>query len=54
VARRRVDRSWAENDAYTKWRRYLHWRPGQLAWIKRRTHARERREGRREIREQLE
>jgi hypothetical protein len=51
---RRVDRSWDESDAYTKWRHYLKWRPGQIARIKRRTHQRERREGRREITEQLE
>jgi hypothetical protein len=51
---RRIDRSWAENDAYTRWRHYLVWRRGQLAWIKGRTHRRERREGRLAIREQLE
>jgi hypothetical protein len=51
---RRVDRSWDESDAYTKWRHYLKWRPGQIARIKRRTHRRERREGRREVRDQLD
>ena len=51
---RRIDRSWDENDAYTGWRRYLHWRPGQVKAIKRRTHRRERRERRQQIAEQLD
>jgi hypothetical protein len=46
VKRRMVDGD--EYDAYTRWRHLLHWRPGQIKAIKRRTHKRERREGRRE------
>lgn len=52
--RRRIDHSWDENDAYTAWRRLLHWRPGQIKAIKRRTHRRERRERAQDIHEQLE
>jgi len=54
LMRRRVEHSWDENDAYTRWRRFLHWRPGQIKAIKRRTHRRERRERHEDIREQLE
>ena len=39
-----------EEDAYTGWRKAYHWRPGVLHAIKRRTHKRERREGRAEAR----
>ncbi len=44
-----------EVDAYTGWRRYLTYlkRPGEVKAIKRRTHKRERREGRAEIRESM-
>jgi hypothetical protein len=45
---------WDEQDAYTRWRRLLRWRPGQIARIKRHTHQRERRAARREITDQLE
>lgn len=46
----------AEQDAYTPWRKYLCYlaRPGVVNKIKRATHRRERREGKAEIREQLE
>jgi len=54
MRRRRIARSWDENDAYTGWRRYLRWQRGELAKIKRRTHRRERREGHQEITEQLD
>lgn len=42
-----------EQDAYTGWRRVLSWtqRAGAVKAVKRRTHKRERREGRREARE---
>jgi hypothetical protein len=46
---------WAEQDAYTKWRRmycYLQ-RAGSVKGIKRMTHRRERRAGKREVEEQL-
>lgn len=45
-----------EQDAYTRWRHYLIYmgRPGVVKAIKRRTHKRERREGKAEIRDQLE
>ena len=48
--------TWDEQDAYTSWRKlycYLQ-RPGAVKAIKRRTHRRERREGKAEIREQQE
>ena len=47
--------TWDEQDAYTRWRKlycYLQ-RPGVVKSIKRATHRRERREGRAEIREQV-
>lgn len=47
--------TWEEEDAYTAWRRlycYLS-RPGAVKQIKRRTHRRERREGKAEIESQL-
>jgi hypothetical protein len=53
MARRIV--TWDEQDAYTPWRKlycYLQ-RPGAVKGIKRRTHRRERREGKAEIREQV-
>ena len=48
--------TWEEQDAYTPWRRVLCYlsRPGAVKAVKRRTHRRERREGRKEIRDQLE
>lgn len=54
MARRIKD--WAEQDAYTFARRFYCYlaRPGVVKSIKRRTHKRERREGRSEIRDQLE
>lgn len=36
-----------EYDAYTRWRRMLFWQRGELAKVKRRTHKRERQEGKR-------
>lgn len=49
-------KNWEEEDAYTSWRKlyiYLS-RPGVVRRIKQRTHRRERREGRQEIRRQLD
>jgi hypothetical protein len=45
-----------EQDAYTRWRDYVAYlrHAGNVKKIKRRTHRRERRKGRAEIREQLE
>lgn len=37
-----------EYDAYTGWNRYIKWKPGERRNIKRGTHKRERREGRRD------
>lgn len=34
-----------EQDAYTGWRKVMFWQRGELAKVKRRTHKRERREG---------
>ena len=39
-----------EQDAYTGWRKVLFWQRGELAAVKRRTHKRERQEGKRETR----
>lgn len=41
--------SWAEQDAFTRWRHFLHWRPGERKWAKRSANRRERREARQEI-----
>lgn len=48
--------TWEEQDAYTRWRHLLIYlgRAGAVKKVKRRTHRRERREGRREIVDQLE
>jgi hypothetical protein len=55
VPRRRVVTA-DEHDVYTGWRKLLIWtsRPGATKKVKKRTHRRERREGKQEIREQLE
>jgi len=44
-----------EVDAYTGWKPFYPYlrQKGVIAWIKRNTHKRERREGQREIRDQL-
>jgi hypothetical protein len=47
VERRRIEGR-DEQDAYTRWRPRLFWQAGELARVKRRTHKRERREGRQE------
>ena len=39
-------RSGEEQDAFTPWRRYLHWKPGERKQIKRRANRRERHEAR--------
>lgn len=51
--KRRAIRSWEEQDAYTGWRRVMFWQKGELKKIKRRTHKKERREGKAEIKDQL-
>ena len=45
----------SEQDAYTRWRKWLCYthRPGVVKAIKRSTHKRERREGRTEIRQEM-
>jgi hypothetical protein len=53
---KRVIKHWAEEDAYTGWRRYYCYlqRAGAVKKIKRMTHRRERREARRWIAEQTD
>ncbi len=43
----RAVKGWDEQDAFTGWRRVLHFRPGQIRRIKRRAAKRERREAHR-------
>jgi hypothetical protein len=52
---RRHIKNWEEQDAYTKWRYLLisMSRPGVVRRIKQRTHRRERREGRNDIRKRM-
>lgn len=45
-------KGWDEQDAYTGWRKVMFWQKGELKKIKRRTHKRERREGKNEIRKE--
>jgi hypothetical protein len=49
---RRAITGWAEEDAYTGWRKFYCYlqKAGAVKYIKRRTHRRERREAKREIR----
>lgn len=42
MRRRKV--SWEEQDAFTGWRKVMHWQSGELRKIKRRSSKRERRE----------
>ncbi len=44
-------RSGAEQDVYSGWRQRLKWQPGQIAYVKRKTARRYRREAKRGIRE---
>jgi hypothetical protein len=46
----RAIHGWDEQDALTPWRRYLKWRAGERATIKRRARQRERSDARREMR----
>lgn len=39
-----------KQDAFTKWRKYLCWRPGELKAIKRRASKRDRRQAQADIR----
>lgn len=50
---RRVE-GWAEQDAYTRWRRMYRWRPGELAWINAERTGGNAGRGRQEIQGQLE
>jgi hypothetical protein len=52
---RRAITGWAEQDAYTPWRKFYCYlqRAGAVKSIKRMTHRRERREAKREIRTDL-
>jgi hypothetical protein len=45
-------KGWDEQDAYTGWRKVMFWQKGELKKIKRRTHKRERREGKNDIRKE--
>jgi hypothetical protein len=51
VGRRRqqVIRTWLEQDLYTAWRHRLIWSPGMRRWVKRTTHKRDRRLGKKDI-----
>lgn len=53
MLKRRI-KGWAEEDAYTVWRKWYCYlqRPGVVKSIKRNTHKRERREGKKEILDQ--
>lgn len=54
--RKRLVKSWTEQDAYTAWRHYYCYlsRPGAVKGIKRMTHKRERQDKRRELEQELE
>lgn len=54
--KRRITGDWGEQDVYTKWRYVLCWtsRPGATKKVKKLTHRRERREGKKEIEDQLD
>ncbi len=56
VARRRSTvrpvRTPEEQDAFTGWRHYLRWRPGQRKAVKHRANRRDRRAARRQLREE--
>ncbi|PJE22362.1 MAG: hypothetical protein CK431_17020 [Mycobacterium sp.] len=43
-----------EVDAFTRWRRVLHWRPGERKRIKQLSHQRDRRVARQELRSAYE
>jgi hypothetical protein len=43
-----------EYDAFTKWRRLLHWRRGEIKRIKQSSHRRDRRAARRDARQTRE
>ena len=45
------NRGWDEMDAFTRWRRWLHWKPGQRKKIKNRYSRRVRRYANQEIQE---
>jgi hypothetical protein len=47
----RAIKTWSEQDLYTSWRHLLLWQPGMRRWIKRQTHKRERRQGKRDVAE---
>lgn len=55
MTQKRVIKTADEQDAYTGWRKVLKYmeRPGVVKKIKRRTHKRERQEGKHEAREQM-
>lgn len=56
MTQKRIIKTADEQDAYTGWRKVLIYmgRPGVVKSIKRRTHKRERKEGKQEIRDQLQ
>jgi hypothetical protein len=54
VATKRILQGFPEQDVFTGWRHVLHWQAGVLRKAKRRYHKKERRSGRREIRDQQE
>lgn len=50
---KRPPRDGEEQDAFTGWRRYLRWKPGQLRKVKRRSNKRDRRAGAAQARREL-
>jgi hypothetical protein len=52
VNTKRINQTGEEQDAFTGWRKLLFWQRGELRRAKRRYHKKERRQGRREVKEQ--
>jgi hypothetical protein len=48
---KRPPKNGEEQDAFTPWRHYLYWKPGQRKAIKRRANRRERQAAKREARD---
>ena len=55
MIQKRIIKTADEQDAYTGWRKYFIYlnRPGAVKKVKKSTHRRERREGKKEIKDQL-
>jgi len=48
--KREIPNNWREQDAFTGWRKYLYWKPGELKDIKKGFNRRSRRAARNKIR----